>query len=62
MQCINDACNSTDDTRIVETRKTPAVTYRVHRCATCQQRYTTIEVLAPNQSIPYSIRLPKDIT
>ncbi len=60
MQCVNDDCTSLT-TDIVETRKTPAVTYRVHRCPTCRQRYTTIEVLAPDQSIPFAIRAPKEV-
>ena len=60
MQCINDACESLEDTSIIESRKTPAVTYRIHRCAECRHQYTTIEVLAPVQEIPRSARKPKE--
>jgi len=60
MQCINDDCVSAAATAIIETRKAPAVTYRVHRCAECRHEYTTIEVLAPVQEIPRSARKRKE--
>lgn len=61
MQCINDDCTSAAATAIVETRKAPTVTYRIHRCAVCRHEYTTIEVLAPVQEIPRSARKPKEV-
>ena len=60
MQCVNDACESTEDTSIIESRKTPTVTYRIHRCPACRYTYTTIEVLAPVQEIPRSARKRKE--
>lgn len=59
MQCINDDCKSLT-TDIIESRQSPAVTYRIHRCPECRHQYKTIEVLAPVQEIPRSARKPKE--
>ena len=60
MQCINDECDSTDDTRIVESRKAAVTTYRVHLCAACGHRYNTVEIITANETIPQSVRRPKE--
>ena len=60
MQCINDECTSAADTRIVESRKSAAVTYRVHLCTACGHRYNTVEVVTADETIPQSVRKPKE--
>lgn len=60
MQCMNDECPSTDDTRIVESRKAAATTYRVHLCPACGYRYNTIEIVTANETIPLSVRRPRE--
>lgn len=41
MKCIN--CNS--KTATLETRQSPQGVYRRHKCLSCGQRFTTIEIL-----------------
>ena len=51
MRCINEKCKSTT-TRVAETNTTLNVIYRRRCCPDCGKKYTTIEVLAPDQTMP----------
>ena len=51
MQCINDKCDSTE-TKVVETTNTLNSIHRRRACPVCNERYVTVEVLAPKQVVP----------
>ena len=59
MNCTNPDCNL--KTVVEETRDTGERVIRVRRCKACGWRVTTEEQYAEMQSIPRSIRKPKEL-
>ena len=60
MQCINDACKSTE-TKVVETNSMAEVIWRRRCCPECGTKYVTVETFAKQQTVPKKKRRKNDL-